>query len=665
MADRSYNAVPPPSSRTDSSKSDVSRDAYEAALRRAKEIARNMAESKESGESSSSRKRGFEDRKSDGEPRDPNRSPSPKKEYLELSEAPAPRRLGKIDPSKALAEARAKAAMFVAQSRGQVVTGIVSEDLKIPNSCVGLIIGRGGEVISKLQAESLANIQVAPDGPMNQTDREISITGTPESVDKAKKMIAEVIGGRCGFGDVTVEEIWVPGSKVGMVIGKGGETIKRLQETAGCRIVILQDSNIIAKEGKPLRITGPREAVEKAKAFVEDILNQGEADTPAKLGPGEVLINVKVPREFVGYVIGKQGDNIRRIQQESGCRCHFSPEDEGSFRLAVLSGSDDGVRHAERLILDMLEARGGLAAPLKPGMKQVNVTVPINKTGIIIGRGGEMIRSMQQQSGAHIELNKHEEPPTAGERYFSIRGTEEQIAIATKLIRDKLEPPPSAPGFDTQQIYNTCYQYALTAGQPPESAHAYATYYQQYYSQAVASGAIQAGALQAGAMQDPSQAMAAASAGAAATAATGEADYSAEWAEYYRRMGYQVPGDGTTEQPQPPEGSSDPSQYQQQQQYAYPEGFQYGAGAPAEGAPVPPGPPGLPGQMPAPPGIPGGMPPGPPGMPTALPGMPPMPGQSYVQPGPPGAEKVCMMFCYYGCIVCLCNVNICLETSSP
>ena len=26
-----------------------------------------------------------------------------------------------------------------------------------------------------------------------------------------------------------VEEIWVPGPKVGMVIGKGGETIKRLQ----------------------------------------------------------------------------------------------------------------------------------------------------------------------------------------------------------------------------------------------------------------------------------------------------------------------------------------------------------------------------------------------------------------------------------------------------
>ena len=69
-----------------------------------------------------------------------------------------------------------------------------------------------------------------------------------------------------------------------------------------------------------------------------------------------ILWQVKVPRELVGYVIGKQGDNIRRIQQESGCRCHFSPEEDGPFRMAVLSGLEDGVRHAERIIHDMLDA---------------------------------------------------------------------------------------------------------------------------------------------------------------------------------------------------------------------------------------------------------------------------------------------------------------------
>lgn len=37
------------------------------------------------------------------------------------------------------------------------------------------------------------------------------------------------------------QEIMVPGSKVGLVIGKGGETIKMLQEKTGAKMVIIQD----------------------------------------------------------------------------------------------------------------------------------------------------------------------------------------------------------------------------------------------------------------------------------------------------------------------------------------------------------------------------------------------------------------------------------------
>ena len=39
-----------------------------------------------------------------------------------------------------------------------------SELILVPDSMVGLIIGRGGDVISRLQMESGAKIQMAPDG---------------------------------------------------------------------------------------------------------------------------------------------------------------------------------------------------------------------------------------------------------------------------------------------------------------------------------------------------------------------------------------------------------------------------------------------------------------------------------------------------------------------
>ena len=44
----------------------------------------------------------------------------------------------------------------------------------------------------------------------------------------------------------------VPGHKVGLIIGKGGETIKMLQEQTGAKIIIIQESNEHAEQ-KPLR----------------------------------------------------------------------------------------------------------------------------------------------------------------------------------------------------------------------------------------------------------------------------------------------------------------------------------------------------------------------------------------------------------------------------
>jgi predicted PilT family ATPase len=56
-------------------------------------------------------------------------------------------------------------------------------------------------------------------------------------------------------------EIMVPGPKVGLIIGKGGETIKQLQEKSGAKMVVIQDGPSQENE-KPLRITGEPQKVE-------------------------------------------------------------------------------------------------------------------------------------------------------------------------------------------------------------------------------------------------------------------------------------------------------------------------------------------------------------------------------------------------------------------
>lgn len=63
---------------------------------------------------------------------------------------------------------------------------------------------------------------------------------------------------------------------------------------------------------------------------------------------------------------------------------------------------------------------------------QFQVTVPNELGGTIIGRGGERIRRIRDESGAHIKIE--EEDPN-GERIITISGTPSQIEMAQFLLQ--------------------------------------------------------------------------------------------------------------------------------------------------------------------------------------------------------------------------------------
>lgn len=63
--------------------------------------------------------------------------------------------------------------------------------------------------------------------------------------------------------------------------------------------------------------------------------------------------------------------------------------------------------------------------------------VPANKTGLVIGKNGDTIKSICNETGAHVELSR-DPPPNATEKVFVIKGTGYQIHLAQHLIRIKV-----------------------------------------------------------------------------------------------------------------------------------------------------------------------------------------------------------------------------------
>jgi len=143
------------------------------------------------------------------------------------------------------------------------------------------------------------------------------------------------------------------------------------------------------------------------------------------------------------------------------------------------------------------------------GEKTEYVMVPASKVGLVIGKGGETIKSINQASGAHTEIDKNA-PPDAREKNFIIRGPPECVDRAKQMVMEKIGLVQgtgygSFPGQTFNPSANGGGSGQFGGGGGPG----------EYY--------------QPGPPVQPGQ--------PAINPATGQPDYSAQWAEYYRSLG--------------------------------------------------------------------------------------------------------------------------------
>uniref|UniRef100_A0A8C9YW93 Far upstream element (FUSE) binding protein 3 n=1 Tax=Sander lucioperca TaxID=283035 RepID=A0A8C9YW93_SANLU len=350
-----------------------------------------------------------------------------------------------------------------------VYTALATEDFKVPDKMVGFIIGKGGEQISRIQMESGCKIQIASESG-GMLDRPCTLTGSPENIDQAKRLLSEIVE-QCRYGpgfhgdmdgNSSIQQILIPANKVGLVIGKGGETIKQLQERTGVQMIMIQDDPMPTGADKPLRITGDPHKVQQARELVVKLIRDkdqgdfrvGRADFGSKMGGSS--LDVVVPRFAVGIIIGRNGEMIKKIQNDAGVRIQFKQDDGVSpDRVAQVMGQPDHCHHAVHLINELVQTaqeRDGFGGGVmgrrgrsesnmggSGGLQEVTYAVPADKCGLVIGKGGETIKNIKEQSRAHVELQRNPPPNTdPNVRIFSIRGTPQQLEKARQLIDERI-----------------------------------------------------------------------------------------------------------------------------------------------------------------------------------------------------------------------------------
>ncbi|XP_047457580.1 insulin-like growth factor 2 mRNA-binding protein 2a isoform X4 [Mugil cephalus] len=282
--------------------------------------------------------------------------------------------------------------------------------------------------------------------------------------------------------------ILVPTQFVGAIIGKEGLTIKNVTKVSQAKVDIHRKENAGATE-KPITIHSTPEGCSSACHMILDIMQKEANETKTT---EEIPLKILAHNSLVGRLIGKEGRNLKKIEEETGTKITISSLQDLTIynpeRTITVKGSLEACCKAEVEIMKKLReayendiaainqqanlipglnlnalgifssglpvlppAAGprGAVPPVSPAgynpflqqapeQEVVYLFIPTQAVGALIGKKGQHIKQLAHFAGASIKIAPAESPDVT-ERMVIITGTPEAQFKAQGRIFGKLK----------------------------------------------------------------------------------------------------------------------------------------------------------------------------------------------------------------------------------
>uniref|UniRef100_A0A8C4HWV7 Insulin-like growth factor 2 mRNA binding protein 2a n=1 Tax=Dicentrarchus labrax TaxID=13489 RepID=A0A8C4HWV7_DICLA len=273
----------------------------------------------------------------------------------------------------------------------------------------------------------------------------------------------------------------VPTQFVGAIIGKEGLTIKNVTKQTQSKVDIHRKENAGAAE-KPITIHSTPEGCSSACRMILDIMQKEANETKTT---EDIPLKILAHNSLVGRLIGKEGRNLKKIEEETGTKITISSLQDLTIynpeRTITVKGSLEACCKAEAEIMKKLReayendiaainqqanlipglnlnalgifssglpvlppAAGprGAVPPVAPQQAQeqevVYLFIPTQAVGALIGKKGQHIKQLAHFAGASIKIAPAENPDVT-ERMVIITGTPEAQFKAQGRIFGKLK----------------------------------------------------------------------------------------------------------------------------------------------------------------------------------------------------------------------------------
>jgi len=307
----------------------------------------------------------------------------------------------------------------------------------IPARQVGALMGPKGATLSKIEADNRVKVIVPKEGKT----RAIVIRGPgKKTVDRAVEICkARIQENEMDSAlekldvDEKAEQVAVDSCDIGALLGKGGATLRRIEEATKARIAVSKEGAV-----RSVVVRGTAASVSAAKEAIADVLRFEER-------------TVEVPEWAVGEILGSGGKAVAKLQRETGARVDVAeavPGDECRL-VRIRARTPHAVAAAEEAILRS-------ARPVEH-----SIEVTSTEAGVLIGRKGETVKAIQKTSGARLTIDQNGRVRTVWITGPTIDNINQALDAMRDVLREELpserktrtaSPPRSAQSTEAPEM---------------------------------------------------------------------------------------------------------------------------------------------------------------------------------------------------------------------
>ncbi|KAL8160974.1 hypothetical protein V2J09_012463 [Rumex salicifolius] len=270
-----------------------------------------------------------------------------------------------------------------------------------PSMKIGSVIGRGGEIVKQLRADTKSKIRICETVPGSE-HRVISIYSASDETNDFAEMDAHVCpalealfrvhdrvvaedlsgNGESEGNQLVTARLLVPSDQIGCIIGKGGDIVQHIRSDSGAQIRILKDAHLPAcalSSDELVQISGEASVVRKALYQISSRLHENPSRSqhllassapPSVYPSGGSLMGPNNGAPIMGFTPLVSHYGGYKSASGDWPRSSYSSRDESSFKEFSL-----------RLVC------------------------PTGIIGGVIGKGGAIINQIRQETRAGIKVD--------------------------------------------------------------------------------------------------------------------------------------------------------------------------------------------------------------------------------------------------------------------